>query len=184
MTETAQSKPDSLYDEISPILELGLPLAPIEISRDWHNWPSLTELFPVQFSGVNTNRDGFVVDIDLDSLKSRMSDYFDTSLTHDEVGRRHPVAMQSRARYNPGAVRDILLARGGPIESGFIRYAYRPFDTRWLYWEADTKLLNEKRPDYRPHVFDGNMWLSAVPHLRKDVTEPQLASRSRWRAYT
>ena len=173
LTETAHSKPDDLYDDISPILELGLPLAPIEISRDWHNWPSLTELFPVQFSGVNTNRDGFVVDIDLDSLRSRMSDYFDTSLSHDEVGRRHPVAMQSRARYNPGAVRDILLARGGPIESGFIRYAYRPFDTRWLYWEADTKLLNEKRPDYRPHVFDGNMWLSAVPHLRKDVTEPQ-----------
>ena len=173
LTETAHSKPDDLYDDISPILELGLPLAPIEISRDWHNWPSLTELFPVQFSGVNTNRDGFVVDIDLDSLKSRMSDYFDSSLSHDEVGRRHPVAMQSRARYNPGAVRDILLARGGPIESGFIRYAYRPFDTRWLYWEADTKLLNEKRPDYRPHVFDGNMWLSAVPHLRKDVTEPQ-----------
>ena len=41
------------------------------------------------------------------------------------------------------------------------------------YWEADTKLLNEKRPDYRPHVFDGNIWLSAVPHLRKDVTQPQ-----------
>ena len=81
--------------------------------------------------------------------------------------------MQTRARYNSRAVRDTLLARGGPNDDGFIRYAYRPFDIRWLYWEADTKLLNEKRPDYRPHVFDGNIWLSAVPHLRKDATQPQ-----------
>ena len=28
----------------------------------------------------------------------------------------------------------------------FVRYAYRPFDTRWLYWEAETKLLDENAP--------------------------------------
>ena len=173
LAETAKSDPDEIYERVSPALQLGLPFAPMEVSSDWHKWPSLTELFPVQFSGVNTNRDGFVVDIDLASLKSRTADYFDSDLSAVEIGRRYPVAMQSRARYNPIAVRDALLARGGPTESGFIPYAYRPFDTRWLYWEADTKLLNEKRPDYRPHVFDGNVWLSAVPHLRKDVTEPQ-----------
>ena len=65
------------------------------------------------------------------------------------------------------APRRTLLARGGPDAAGFIRHTYRPFDMRWLYWVADTKLLNEKRPDYRPHVFEGNMWLSAAPHLRK-----------------
>ena len=173
LTQTSEGEPEDLYDEFEPVLLLGLPFAPIAVSKDWHNWPALTELFPTQFSGVNTNRDGFVVDIDLGSLKSRMTDYFDSSLSNDEIGRRSAVAMQSRARYNPREVRETLLARGGPTEDGFIRYAYRPFDIRWLYWEADTKLLNEKRPDYRPHVFDGNMWLSAVPHLRKDVTEPQ-----------
>ena len=47
------------------------------------------------------------------------------------------------------------------MESGFVRYAYRPFDTRWLYWEADTKLLDEKRADYKPHVFEGNLWIEA-----------------------
>ena len=49
----------------------------------------------------------------------------------------------------------------------------RPFDNRWLYWEADTKLLDEKRADYRPHVFEGNVWLSAAQHLRKGAEEPQ-----------
>ena len=45
--------------------------------------------------------------------------------------------------------------------SGFVRHAYRPFDTRWLYWEADTKLLDEKRAEYKPHVFEGNMFIEA-----------------------
>ena len=173
LTETAETDSDTLYELLEPPLKLGLPFAPTAIDPDWFEWPALPELFPVQFSGVNTNRDAFVVDVDLTSLKLRIADYFNSELSHEEVARLHPAAMQTRARYNPRAVRDTLLARGGPNENGFIRYTYRPFDTRWLYWEADTKLLNEKRPDYRPHVFDGNIWLSAVPHLRKDATQPQ-----------
>ena len=66
--------------------------------------------------------------------------------------------MKTTARFDARAVRDTLLARSGPDEAGFIRYAYRPFDSRWLYWEAETKLLDEKRADYRPHVFEGNLW--------------------------
>ena len=173
LAETAEAESDTLYESLEPLLRLGLPFAPTTIDPDWFEWPTLPELFPVQFSGVQTNRDAFVVDIDLASLKSRIADYFKPELSHEAIARLHPAIMQTRARYNPRAVRDALLKRGGPNEAGFIRYAYRPFDIRWLYWEADTKLLNEKRPDYRPHVFDGNLWLSAAPHLRKDVTQPQ-----------
>ena len=173
LTASAVAQPHAIYDDVEPILAFGLPFAPMAVSKGWHEWPELTELFPVQFSGVNTNRDAFVVDIDLDVLKARIEDYFDAGLTHEEIARRHPVAMGPRARFNPTEVRGKLLRRGGPTQSGFIRYTYRPFDTRWLYWEHETKLLNEKRLEYRPHVFDGNIWLSAVPHLRKDVAEPQ-----------
>ena len=173
LTETAEVHPDTLYELLEPLPQLGLPFAPTAIDPYWFEWPALPELFPVQFSGVNTNRDAFVVDVDLTSLKSRIADYFNPELSHETIASLHPVAMQTRARYNPRAVRDALLTRGGPNGASFIRYAYRPFDTRWLYWEADTKLLNEKRPDYRPHIFQGNMWLSSVPHLRKDATQPQ-----------
>ena len=69
--------------------------------------------------------------------------------------------MKSTARFDAPAVRDALLRRGGPDESGFIRFAYRPFDNRWLYWESDTKLLDEKRTDYKEHVFDGNLWMGS-----------------------
>ena len=71
------------------------------------------------------------------------------------------------------ATRQTLVDRGGPTQTGFIRFTYRPFDTRWLYWEADTKLLNDKRADYLSHVFDDNMWFSSARHVRKGIGEPQ-----------
>ena len=42
-----------------------------------------------------------------------------------------------------------------------VRHAYRPFDTRWVYWESETRLLDEKRPDYKSYVVEGNLWLGA-----------------------
>ncbi len=163
------------YTEIQPQLAHGLPFKPMAVSQGWSDWPTLLEIFPVYFCGVNTNRDRFLVDTDIDRLKSRVTDYFNPGLSHDEIALRYPAVMNTTARFNARDVRDTLLRRGGPAAAGFIRYCHRPFDTRWPYWEADTKLLNEKRPDYRPHVFAGNVWLSAVPRVRRDETEPQAA---------
>ena len=173
---TADAAPGALYDEFAPNLPLGLPFARTTVSAGWFDSPPLPELFPVWFPGVKTSRNGFLIDIDLDRLKARIADYFDSSLSHEEIARRYPAAMRSTARFDARAVRDALLARGGPNPDGFMRHAYRPFDNRWLYWEATTKLLDEKRADYKKHVFRGNLWFSAAQHLRKDSLEPQTCS--------
>ena len=164
---------DSGYSAVEPSLGLGLPFKPMAVGGDWFDWPALPDLFTVSFPGVKTSRNGFLIDTDLDRLKARITDYFNPKLSHDEIARRHPPAMRDAARFDARAVRDALLKRGGPDEAGFVRHAYRPFDVRWLYWERDTKLLDEKRADYKPHAFEGNLWMSAARHLRKEETEPQ-----------
>ena len=169
---------DPGYSILEPNLQLGLPFKPAAVSHDWFDWPALPDLFPVSFPGVKTSRDGFLVDTDLDRLRARVREYFDPALSHEDLVRRYPRVMKSTARFDARAVRDALLRRGGPNESGFIRFAYRPFDDRWLYWAKDTKLLDEKRADYRPHVFEGNVWLSAAQHLRKGAGEPQTCCTS------
>ena len=170
---TAEVATDALYKGIKPILRLGLPFVQTAVSDDWFYWPSLPDLFPVSFPGVKTSRDAFLVDVDLDRLKARVAAYFDSGLTHEEIARCYPSVMKSATRFDAHAVRNTLLKRGGPDESGFVRFAYRPFDTRWLYWERDTKLLDEKRAEYRPHAFSGNLWLCNAHHLRKEASEPQ-----------
>ena len=177
LVETEEAEPDALYDDIEPVLPLGLPFAQTAVSKDWFDWPALPDLFPVSFPGVTTSRDGFLVDTDLDRLRERVSDYFNPQLSHEEITRRYPAAMRKLSgsvASDARAVRDALLKRGGPNETGFVPYSYRPFDTRWLYWDMDGGLLDRPRPDYQPNVFEGNIWLSSAQHLRKGATEPQV----------
>ena len=171
LVATSESPPESLYADVAPLLSLGLPFADLAVSDGWRDWPALPDLFPTSFPGVKTSRDGFLVDVDLDRLKQRVADYFDDDLSHEDITRRYPSVMKSTARFNTHAVRDALLKRGDPAEDGFVRYAYRPFDNRWLYWDADTKLLDEKRADYKPHVFEGNSWLE----IREKEARPEFS---------
>ena len=168
LTDTAEAEPAALYDPIEPVLPLGLPFAPVAVSAAWFEWPALPELFPTSFPGVKTSRDAFLVDVDLDRLRARMTDYFDPDLSHAEIAQRYPAAMRRTQIFDAPAMRDALLTRGGPTEHGFVRYAYRPFDTRWLYWEADSGLLDRPRPEYQPHVFDGNLWLESREREAQD----------------
>ena len=124
LTDTAEAEPDALYDTIEPVLPLGLPLAPMAVSRDWFEWPEVPDLFPTSFPGVQTGRDAFLIDTDLDRLKARITDYFDVNISHEQIARIHPRVMQDTARFDARAVRDTLLRRGGPSESGFVRYTY------------------------------------------------------------
>ena len=123
--------------------------------------PRFPNSFRPPSPGSRPSRDGFLIDVDLDRLKARIADYFDKDLSHEEITRRYPNAMETTGGFPARAVRKALVARGGPTESGFVRFAYRPFDVRWLYWEAETTLLDRKRAEYRPHVFKGNKWLCA-----------------------
>ena len=174
LLETAEAEPTALYESIKPVLPLGLPFAPATVSEGWSDWPTLPDLFPRSFPGVNTGRDGFLVDIDLDRLKTRISDYFDAAVSHEEIARRYPGAMKTTPRFDARAGRERLRARGGPKEADFVRQAYRPFDNRWLYWEAGTNLLDRPRPEYRPHVFEGNLWLAANKREIQEFTHGNL----------
>ena len=176
LTETAESEPSAMYEAVKPPLPLGLPFTVVEVNQDWGDWPSLPDLFPASFPGVHTGRDRFLVDIDLDRLQRRVGDYFDSSLTHEEISRLYPAAVRNSSAFavsDGRLVRDAMLSRGGPIKGGFVRDSYRPFDNRWLYWEEDRRLLTAPAPDYWQHIFEGNLWLSSAQHLRKGESEPQ-----------
>ena len=165
---TAETTPNELYNSILPVVQFGVPFVRTTMDDSWFDWPLLPELFPIYFPGAKTNRDSFLVDIDLASLKNRIRDYFDVRQSNDEIASKYPVIMTTVQHFDARYTRNALLTRGGPNESGFIRFAYRPFDIRWLYWEAETKLLNDKRTRYKSNVFEGNVWLEARQRETKE----------------
>ncbi len=179
LDEAAETPPDTLYVDVAPPLSLGLPFAPVAVGETWHDWPALPDLFPVSFPGVQSKRDAFLIDIELDKLRVRLDEYFDSSVTSNEIARKFPSAMKSSSGFvvsDAQVVRNSLLARGGPIDANFVRHAYRPFDTRWLYWELGRGLLGRPVPDFKPHLFDNNLWMVAQHKPRREWSPPQVIS--------
>jgi hypothetical protein len=109
-----------------------------------------------------------VIDIDPSALESRIAMYLDPAVSHEEIRRLAPDVMESTARFAADQTRDFLQKRKEKA-GRLIRYAYRAFDVRWLYWEPETKLLDEKRSELIPQVFSGNAFLEA--RQRESVAE-------------
>ncbi len=172
---TAEAEPNVLYGALQPPLELGLPFVVATVGGGFFGWPKLPELLPTSFPGVKTSRDDFLVSIDREALEQRLRDYFDPAVSNAAILAKYTSVMTPSGRFDPVTTRQILLKRGA-LEANVVRYAYRPFDVRWLYWEPETKLLDEKRSEYWPHVKQGNTFLSAGGRNRKEIFyQPQIA---------
>jgi hypothetical protein len=172
LLKTLEARREEVYTTLKPPLEVGLPFLPAKTEAAFFKWPLLPELFPASFPGVKTSRDDFLVDMDRDALTRRMEKYFDPRISHEEMRRIAPGVMTNTARFRAETVRDELRERGF-LKKNIIRYCYRPLDVRWLYWEPQTKLLDEKRTEYFLQVFEGNTWVVAQQKPRREWSEPQ-----------
>jgi hypothetical protein len=153
---TGESKPR--YETVRPVMPLGLPFLPMTTQADYPSCPALPDLFPSHFPGVTPGRVKLLVDMDRGRLIERMRLYFDPDVSNHELHQLLPEAMKSTARYNANGTRKLLL-KCGLVPDNIVRYLFRPMDVRWLYWEPETKLLDEKRSDYFPQIFPGNPWI-------------------------
>ena len=148
------------FHRLEPAMGLGLPFMLAEVNIGYLAWPLLSELLPTSFPGVKTSRDDLVIDIDRQTLVQRMSDYFDPQVSNVELQRRWPGSLDSSGKFKAERTRQVLQQRGY-LPDMVMRYYYRPYDMRWLYWEPDTELVDRKRPEYVPHVIEGNLWIEA-----------------------
>lgn len=163
------------YEKLTPVLELGLPLKPLAAFTGYLDWPLLPDLFPVSFPGVQTSRDDLLVDVSREKLLERMESYFDVSISHEEMRNAAPTAMRDTGRFQAESTRDYLRKRGF-LPKNIVPHLYRPFDTRWLYWEPETKLLDEKRAEYFAAAVPDNVWVAAAQKNRRDFDPPVVTS--------
>jgi len=163
------------YERVQPDLALGLPFRPVSAAPGYLSWPRMPALFPVSSPGVKTSRDDFLVDIDRDRLEARVRVYLDPSVSDVDISSRWPSVMTATQRFSPLEIRRALVSRGY-VEAQVIPFAYRPFDTRWLYWEPETKLLDEKRAGYVSHRVEGDLAIVAQQKPRGSWSRPQVVA--------
>jgi len=165
------------YEVLRPTADNRYALRPRIVSSEYLSWPSLPELFPRQWGGVQTSRDEFVVDIDKEELRSRIASYYNPAVDDEQMRLLAPSAMAKSDIFDGPQVRRALQHRGAP-DQPIHPYFYRPLDCRWVYWDADAGLLNRPRPDYLCHIDTENLWFSAAQRNRKGAFyRPQVSSR-------
>jgi hypothetical protein len=154
------------YQELHPTQAAGWKFTSV-CHGGFDDWPSLDDLFPRSFQGVNPNRglNGTVIDVDAASLKARMQDYF-SDMEFDELRTLHPNFCKPRARCKPKITRKKLLEAEHFEEKKVLRYVAFPLDTRWIYYETKAKLLNEPRQELGKHL-DENEFLVGTPQARR-----------------
>ena len=111
--------------------------------------------------------------MDKEVLFGRLGKYFDPKVASEEMRGISPRVMKD---VNPvcsnSDPRLSVRRERGMLAQNFVRYYYRPFDMRWLYWEPETELLDEKRAEYFLQIRQQNVWLAAVQQNRKDFDPP------------
>ena len=164
------------YSELSQNIRLGFPFKPRTVQNGYLDWPRLPELFPTCFPGIKTSRDSLVVNIDRERLETNMRQYLATDLNDVGMAELVPASMEASARFDPQHARRTLQERGfRPWQ--VMRYVYRPFDVRWMYWEPTTKLLDEKRSEYVAQVITPAPCLVAQQKSRGESSPPQFISQ-------
>ncbi|HEY0122594.1 MAG TPA: type ISP restriction/modification enzyme, partial [Rhizobium sp.] len=160
LLDTAEFDAATLYQPVAPPLELGLPFVSALVGDQYFSWPRLIEILPTGFPGVQSKRDNFVVDIDLDRLKARIGSYFNRTIDDANLRNLIPEAFVETEQYNPAKTRAALVKRG-INEDAFVKYTYKPFDNRWIYWESDEGLLSRRSPDLFKSTIHGNAFIEA-----------------------
>jgi hypothetical protein len=161
------------YSSFEPAVELGLPLKPRLLSAGYLSWPALPELFPTSFPGVKTSRDKLLIDFDKQALTERMEAFFDPEITYQDWNAQHPDLAESTHQFDAKSVREHLVRRGF-LPKNIVRYQYRPFDVRWLYWEPETELLDRKREEYFGLIAPSTVCLVSQQKPRREWSRPQV----------
>ena len=132
--------------------------APGSGEDDYQSWPSVTDIFPVNSSGVQTSRDDLVADSDRGALTSRMRVIADNGISDDELKERFGIADHARWRWS-----EHRKAVGNFEEHRLVPWLYRLFDRRFLYW--DPALISWPRLKVMRHLLPAPFGLGGQDRL-------------------
>jgi hypothetical protein len=158
---------------LSPGQHARLEFFPQASCPTYSEWPSLPMLLPKKFAGVQTSRDVGLVEFDIEPLRERMKAYYDPAVSMQMIRKRFPDLAREAFDYDPVKVRTDV-AKIGFDEASFKRFAYRPFDVRWLFWEGRTKLLHRPSPDLYRQFVPNSLFLVCQPKTRGLWFPPQV----------
>ena len=152
------------YTLADPRPENRYSFRPETVTAHYTQWPRLVELCALPPSnGLMEKRGGALIDIDRDALADRMRDYFNPNLSWEKYKAAQKALTEEAAGFAPEKARLKALKAESFDDNRVLRYALRPFDTRWCYYTAVNPIWNRARPALWAQVWEGNRFLMSRP---------------------
>jgi hypothetical protein len=105
-------------------------------------------------------RGGALIDIDRAALASRMGAYFNPTFDWNAYRVVSSALTVPYAGFNPEKTRKKALEEKETFaDDRIVRYALRPFDSRWCYYTRASSVWNRSRPTLWAQAFKGNAFL-------------------------
>jgi predicted helicase len=123
----------------------------------------ITDIFPVNVTGIVTARDHFVIDFDREVLKRRIVMFRNLSMP-DELIKQTFKLKDTRGWKFKEARRE--LAEDKNWDGYFTRFLYRPFDIRHIYYTQ--KMVDWPRPEVMPHMMQDNLGLITPKQFKEE----------------
>ncbi|MEQ1558470.1 MAG: type ISP restriction/modification enzyme [Methyloglobulus sp.] len=106
---------------------------------------SVSDLFPVNSSGIKTHRDEFVIDIDKNTLIKRIESFYSSSAINKEL--KSKLALNEKEEWVDEKRRGIF------NKNNIKQIHYRPFDNRSIYYSSE--LIERGREKVMQHFLKG-----------------------------
>ena len=131
-TEWTEFTPGASFYLFKPFDDTGVD--------SYYDWQAINEVMPVNVTGIVTARDDFVIDLDRESLRSRIVDLRSKSLSDDAIRKKYFTGKGSK-KYPPGDSRGWKLPEARrkiredhQWDRRYVPVLYRPFDIREMYY--------------------------------------------------
>jgi len=150
VTDWEQLKPTTPYYFFLP-MDTNLT---DEYKKGW----TITDIFPVNTSGIKTHHDDFVMDFDETALKNRITTFVETTYSDNEIRERYK--LENQHGWSVTTARKTISQDKNWRES-FTYCFYRPFDIRFLFYHK--AVVERTRAEIMRHMIAGkNIGLTAM----------------------
>jgi len=114
----------------------------------------ITNIMPVTKNGIQTGHDSFAVDFERPTLENRIKEFYDRSISNEDLRKKY--ALKDQAGWCLNSERQKAFSEGLNPDL-FVKYFYRPFDMRNLYYSK--RVLKRPVSDVMYHLLKYNLAL-------------------------
>jgi hypothetical protein len=164
---------DAQYETANPQKNNRWSFRPSDVASAYLGWPALTELCAtLPYNGPVERRGFALISMAKAPLADRISVYFDTTVSNDEIQNTHPSLMMTGNRIVGPEARRKILGEFKYDASRIVRYPFKPMDVRWCYLENLRPLFSEPSPQLLNQRFPGNVFFISRDTADKDPEGP------------